>query len=103
MANLPSINSNIGTYLGQPVVPVYSMINPVVGSLYFDCNMHQHLLYTGKDWVRLADHTSSMLGCGNEIREEEVLISKHPGLAELKREADEAVEKYLAYYALVKE
>ena len=103
MANLQKINSNIGTYLGQPVVPVHSMVNPVVGSMYFDCITHQQMLYTGKAWVRLTDQTSSMLGNNYTIREEEVLIAKHPGLAELKRELDEAKEKYDAFYALVKE
>jgi hypothetical protein len=79
------------------------MANPVAGSMYFDVQTASHLLYTGKAWVRLADQTSSMLGNNYAIREEEVLIAKHPGLAELKRELDEAKEKYDAFYALVKE
>ena len=105
--NHPRINSNIGTYLGVPIHKISPGQTPVIGSMYINENTYQMMVYDGKAWVGLTDQATAGLALNwqvmSEISKEELLLQKNPGLAELKREAEEAIAKYEAFYALCKE
>ena len=81
--------------------PVILGCEPVIGSVYIDKDTMQTKVFDGKDWFSLTD--AEAYEANHNITKEEYLLKKHPGLAQLKREADEAIEKYKAYYALCKE
>jgi hypothetical protein len=101
----PRINSNIGTYLGQPIHKLLPGQKPIIGSMKVDTNNYQITVYDGKDWVSITDERVILSSdtTGFHVVEEEHLFAKHPGLADLRREADEAIARYETYYALCKE
>jgi hypothetical protein len=100
MPNSQSINNNIGTYLGAPITLITGSASskPARGEMYFDNATRDYQIYDGVRWHTLMSVTLN----AKEFSVEE-LCDKHPGLADLKRELDEAKEKFDAYLALVKE
>lgn len=96
------INSNIGTFLGHPVITHTPGNIPVAGSLYFDQVDTTFKIYTGVKWVNV-DSVNQDFFIPQEKVEEKRLLETNLGLAQLKREAEEAEEKYQAYLALCKE
>lgn len=100
---IPRINSNTGTFLGRPITEYYSGDTPVVGSMYFDDHNHEYMVYTGSNWMNVANMSSDFFVPSRINAEEEILLLTNPGLAELKQQAEEAEEKYRAYLALCKE
>lgn len=67
---------------------------PALGSIYFSKVRGDYMIFTEGGWVTVRS---------GQTNENELLLEKHPGLAELKKELDEAKERYEAYYALCKE
>lgn len=98
MANLQKINNKVGTYLGKPATYVgrSKPKQPVTGDIVTD-DFGILRVYDGRNWRDLQS--------GAVIVEQTIndLCTKHPGLAELKRELEEAQHKFDVYLALVKE
>lgn len=95
--------NNISTFYGVPITVVSKPTpSPIAGEVYVDTKTGKSLVYDGRFWIEITTFASPGAEMWNE-NSVEVLCEKHPGLAELKENLDEATEKFQAYLALVKE
>ena len=93
------------TIFGRPATFLQGPVNnPVVGQYYYDTNTMNMFVYDGNRWVEISSGPSDLSHWSDvHLSDEDVLCEKHPGLAELKKELEEAKEKFEAFKALVKE
>ena len=91
------------TFNGVPVsISTTAPTSPVMGSMVYDSQTHTFKVFDGTNWLNVtAEMMPNVYYRG--MTEDERLCAENPGLADLKRQLDEAKEKYEAFKALVKE
>ena len=76
-----------------------SILTPLTGAIRLETSLNQMQVYDGSSWVVINGQTIPF----KKQQSIESLCEKHPGLAELKKELDEAQQKFDAYLALIRE
>ena len=72
---------------------------PLTGTIRLETTLNQMQVYDGSNWIAINGQTLPF----KKQQSIESLCEKHPGLAELKQELDEAQQKFDAYLALIRE
>lgn len=76
-----------------------SSYKPSIGEMYYDTEKNATFVFTGQDWALFGSELEKY----NTSISIEKLCELHPGLDELKKELDNAQERFDAYLILVKE
>lgn len=90
------------TFMGAPITFSNGRpASPATGSMMYDALTHTYQVFDGSQWRQVT--AEMMPNPSYQMTEDERLCMENPGLADLKRQLDEAKEKYEAFKALVKE
>ena len=96
------MDNKVTTFLGIPIshVGISAPNSPCEGQMYYDTREATQKVYFNGAWVPVM--ASPMQPLYPEPSDDE-LCAKNEGLAELKKELEEAKERYEMYKALIKE